>query len=129
MTRIVLAVSLLLAVVVYAAPKRYPVGVGPKPAHALMAATAPGGSLTVARGQVTVNADGSATIALSYANAGGNTVSIRALTVPVSGAVTDQFGNVVSATVPAALATAISTFAAQLDSMVAAAATGGKLNL
>jgi hypothetical protein len=93
-------------------------------------ATAAGGTPTVARQSAAIASDGSATITLVYTNASGVIVHSRIVRVPADGSsVTDQWGNVLASPAPAALVTAISSFTSQLDTMVANAATAGKLAL
>lgn len=91
--------------------------------------TTNGGAFTVTLVHCDVNADGSATVVLRYTSATGHDRGVRALQVPVAGAIVDPDGGVVSATVPAALTTDINTFLTQLNSLLSTAATGGKLDL
>jgi hypothetical protein len=115
------------------APKKFAVGVGaPRAAGApiLRGTTAPGGTLTVNRTVVCFQADGSRTVGLLYANATSQSVSQRTLFVDAACTkVTDNLGNVVSSTGPTTECSAASTYASQLDSTIASAAAGGKLNL
>jgi len=59
----------------------------------------------------------------------GRPFHTRTITIPLTGAVVDQFGTVISASTPGALATALSAFLAQLDTTIATAASQGKLDL
>jgi hypothetical protein len=87
-------------------------------------------SLTVSRQTVHVGNDGSAQIDLVYLTPTGQQLVTRQIMVaPGCGIVTDAFGNVVAATAPAALCTAITSFVGQVDSVIGSAATGNKLNL
>ena len=95
-------------------------------------ATTNAGAFNVSRIGITINTDGSMAVVLSYTNAStGAGVVTRILTVPAdtSKAITDQLGNVVANPVPAALATAISSFLTQVDTSIANGASGNKLNL
>lgn len=88
-------------------------------------------ALSVVRGELSIHPDGSATVELRYLSAAGLIVLSRTMRIPSDPTqpITDGQGNIVAATVPAALASAVSTFASQIDSNIVAAATGGKLNL
>ena len=126
-------VGLLMAAgVVGAAPTikvRTPIVIGRR-AIQVRAATAPGGTLTVGRSFVAVEADNTTRITLGYTNAAGVTVHQRMLLIPADGSkVVDQFGAVLATPAPAALVNAITTFTSQLDTLISNAASGGKLNL
>lgn len=116
------------------APKSFHVGIG-KPAvsrgHRMLAASTSSGTLSVTRAQSCTLLDGSATVTLNYTNASNTVVVTRTISFPANrtNAVTDQFGNVIAATVPAATATAIDSFGSNLDTQIGSAATAGKLNL
>lgn len=114
------------------APRKFSVGIG-APASSgrvVRGATAPGGTLTVARATIVMQADGSQLITLIYTNAASATVSQRTLVIdPACTRVIDSFGNVVSATGPSAECTAATSFLGQVDSTISTAAVGGKLNL
>lgn len=88
-----------------------------------------GGTITVSRGYTNVQASGNVTLQLLYSNPGGTVVHSRLLTIFADGSkIVDQFGNVVANSVPSALANAITSFTAQLDTSIANAAAAGKLN-
>jgi len=92
-------------------------------------ATTSSGTFTVTRNFVQVDSTGAATITLNYVGASGQ-IFTRTLRVDAAGAqVVDQLGNVVATPAPVALMNAISTFASQIDSLIANAATAGKLAL
>lgn len=95
-------------------------------------ATTNAGAFNVSRTRVNMLPDGSCQVGLVYSNVSTSaSVVERTLTIPADSTkpITDQLGNVVTATVPAALANAITAFLAQLDTSIAAGATGGKLSL
>lgn len=131
MRNLIALLALTLVAASPAAPKGYPVHVGPVPSGHILAATATGGTLTVARQTITINPDESMQLVLLYSNAGGLGVSLRTLTIPANQAnpITDQFGNQISASVPSSLGTAITSFLSQMDATIGAGATAGKLNL
>lgn len=112
-------------------PRKFPVGVGaPASGRIIRGATAPGGTLNVARSVACISGDGSQVVNLVYQNAGSATVSTRTLIIdPACTHVVDSLGGVVSATGPSAECTAATSFATQLDSTISTAASGGKLNL
>jgi hypothetical protein len=86
--------------------------------------------LQVARSSVEVAQDGATALLLVYVNAAGNQVATRQINIEAGcGKITDNAGNTLAATTPPALCTAITTFGNQLDSVIANAASGGKLNL
>lgn len=95
-----------------------------------MAATVGSGTLTVSRAGMTFDSSGNLSLVLNYFNASGSQVFTRILTIPANCAnpVTDQYGNVVNATVPAGLCSSITTFVSNVDSTVTSAAGAGKLN-
>jgi hypothetical protein len=127
--------SLLTAAALWAAPsapKRFQVGVGAPSSsgRVVRGATAPGGTLTVTRASVALQADGSQVITLIYTSATSAVVSQRTLLIDSAcSRVLDNLGNVVSATGPAAVCSAATAFATQVDSTISTAASGGKLNL
>jgi hypothetical protein len=127
-----LVVGLLFAFgISLASSPRFRVAVGKDlPPKVVMGATVSGGSPMVNRDNICVRSDGSALIMLAYQLPSGSTTG-RVLFVPANASlpIVDSNSNQVSATVPAALANAISTFASQIDSMIATAAAGGKINL
>ena len=87
-------------------------------------------TLTVTAQAATINADGSASVALLYTNGNGQTVILRTLYVDNAGAhVTDDHGNTITTPAPAALVSAITSFNTQLSSLVSTGAAAGKLNL
>jgi 3-oxoacyl-[acyl-carrier-protein] synthase III len=94
-------------------------------------ATVNGGAFTVSRGPVTIYPDGSTTLVLNYVGANSVTVHSRVVFIPANAAnpIVDQYGNQIAATVPAALATATTSYASQLDTTIGNGATGGKLNM
>ena len=95
-------------------------------------ATTNAGAFTVTRLGIVINPDGSMVLGVQYNNAGSGTPVVdRALLIPAdtSKAIVDQFGNIIASQVPAALATAITTFLAQIDASIASGASGNKLNL
>jgi hypothetical protein len=110
--------------------KRFPIGAG-KIAPGKFGAGITGSGLSVVRTQATVNGDGSTVLVLEYDNAAGNALFHRVITIPANQAspIIDASGNVINSTVPAGLASAITTFATQLDSTISSAAGAGKLNL
>lgn len=113
------------------APQKFTVGVGaPSSGRILRGATAPGGTLTVARASIILQADGSQIVSLIYTNATGAIVSQRTLLVD-SGCtrVVDNLGTVVSASGPTAECSAATAFLTQVDTTINSAASGGKLNL
>jgi hypothetical protein len=127
--------SLLTAAVLWAAPptpKRFPVSVGAPTSNGrvVRGATAPGGTLSVTRASVALQADGSQLITLIYQNSSNVIVSQRTLLIdPGCSRVIDNLGAIVSATGPAAECSALTSFISQLDSTISTAAAGGKLNL
>lgn len=130
----VVAVALLLGGLALAKvpqPKRFNVGMK-TPAKVVRGASTVTSSstLTVARQTVHMANDGATEIDLVYITPGGQQIVTRQAFVAAGcGAVTDAFGNVLAATTPAALCTAITSFAAQLDVVIGSAASGNKLNL
>lgn len=95
-------------------------------------ATTNAGAFTLQRLDTSIGSDGSMTVALQYINASSGAVVVtRRIFVPAAqaNAITDQLGNVIAATVPTALANAVTTFLTQLDSTISTGATGNKLNL
>jgi hypothetical protein len=95
-------------------------------------ATTNAGAFNVARAELTLNADSSAIVVLSYTSvATGAIVVRRILTIPAdhTKAITDQNGAVVAASVPAGLATTLDNIATNLDTTISNGATGNKLNL
>jgi hypothetical protein len=127
--------SMLTAAAIQAAPstpKRFQVGVGAPTSNGrvIRGATAPGGTLTVARASVTLQADGSQVVTLIYTNSANAVVSQRTLLIDSAcSRVIDNLGNVVAAAGPATECSAATSFITQLDSTINTAATGGKLNL
>lgn len=113
-----------------AAPKRFAIGVAP-PAHVVRGALSVAGSgLQVSRLSVELRSDGSTTLVLIYTNASSAQVLARQLTIaPSCGQISDSVGNVLAASTPVALCTAIIVFGTQLDTVIGNAASGGKLNL
>lgn len=83
-----------------------------------------GGSPTASLGGVAINKDGSQTITLFYANTAGQLVSVRTLTID-SGCtrVTDNLGNLVSATGPTAECAAAASFVTSLQTTITSAAS------
>ena len=112
-------------------PRKFSVGVGqPASGRVVRGATAPGGTLTVARASIALQADGSQVITLIYTNGVGAIVSQRTLLIDSAcSRVLDNLGNVVSASGPTAECSAATSFVTQVDSTINTAATGGKLNL
>jgi hypothetical protein len=120
---LLLLVGTALAVPVHVAqPKRDP---------RVRMATVAGSGLDASLQRVEVAPDGSAVIILAYKNGAGQAFSTRTLQVPAnrSNPIMDNRGQQVSATVPAALGNAIDSFNTQLNSMLATAASAGKLDL
>jgi hypothetical protein len=93
--------------------------------------TTNGGAFSVARNTAHLAPDGSLVVQIDYSSPASGMLVSRVLNVPAnpSNPITDAAGNVVSATVPTALANAIAALASQLDSNISAGASGGKLNL
>ncbi len=60
-------------------------------------------------------------------NAAGQVIKTGEVFIPVSGAITDENGNEVNATVPAAYTTARNAFLAQVDALWTTAAGANKL--
>jgi hypothetical protein len=112
-------------------PRKFSVGVGqPASGRVVRGATAPGGTLTVTRASITVQADGSQVITLIYQNGANAIVSQRTLLIDSAcSRIVDNMGNVVLASGPTTECSAASAFITQVDSSINAAATGGKLNL
>ena len=114
------------------APRKFTVGIGApiSGGRVHLGATAPGGTLTVARATIVLQADGSQLVTLVYTNAASASVSQRTLIIdPGCTRVVDSFGNIVSASGPTAECTAATSFLGQVDSTISTAAAGGKLNL
>lgn len=93
------------------------------------AATVAGGNLTVSRSFVTVNGDGSASIGLSYATPSGRVIPRTLFVDAACTRVVDDKGATVANPAPVSLCTDISTFASDLDGLIATGAAGGKLGL
>lgn len=92
------------------------------------AATTNGGLFTVTRQGLEVDNSGGCIVRLLYTSNGKPRFN-RTVIIQAGGAIVDQEGNVISSTVPPALATAISTFTSQIDTQISNAAAGGKLDL
>ena len=90
-----------------------------------------GGTFTATRTAVGIDSTGNMLVTMSYTvTASGRQIHVRTLLVPASGgAITDNFGNVVAASVPGALSTALTSFLSQLDSTISTGAGQGKLDL
>jgi hypothetical protein len=78
------------------------------------------------RGAVVLEADGSERVRVRVTDAGGKLVDLIDVTVPVSGAITDSHGNVLAASVPAAIGTTRTSHLAAIDSAIDGAAAAGK---
>jgi len=89
-----------------------------------------GGTYTVVRNGVVINADGSQVVGLIYTNASNQLVSTKTILIDsaCSHAV-DNLGNVISTPGPTSECTAATTFTSSIDSTIGTAASGGKLNL
>jgi hypothetical protein len=89
------------------------------------------GSFTVTRMSANLDQQGNLMVYLLYTvTSGGKQFHTRTFQVPASGgAISDQFGTVLAASVPGPLAAAVTAFLAQLDSTITNAASGGKLDL
>lgn len=90
------------------------------------------GGFNVTRTNVTVDVSGNWLVTLIYSNATTNKEVVRrVLLIPANSSlpITDQDGNIVAATVPGALSTALTTALSQIDSNVSTGASGNKLNL
>ncbi len=109
-------------------PPKFGVSVG-KPR--LAAGSPVTATLTVARGTIVILGDGSMTLMLKYDGlfSGEHLRQINIPSCAGSAPITDQYGNQLAATQPAALCTAVSSFTGQVDTMISNAAAANKLNL
>lgn len=89
-----------------------------------------GGTLTAVLSSCTVLPDGSAQIGLRYTAPSGRVLT-RGINVPADRAkpILDEGGRVVTAAVPVGLGGAIDAFITQLEGMITAGASAGKLDL
>ena len=94
-------------------------------------ATTNSGAFTISREGTIIGSDGATRLSLQYVGASGHVITERQLSIPADATqpITDQFGTHVTATVPSALANAITAFLSALDSEIAMGAGAGKLDL
>lgn len=94
------------------------------------ATTVSGGTPTIQRAQAVVNRDGSQQITVYYLDSASHVVHVRTLFID-SGCtkVVDNLGKTVSSVGPTAVCNAAAAYASQLDTTIANAAAGGKLDL
>jgi hypothetical protein len=91
----------------------------------------PAVTTNVARQQLIINTSGETMLILQHRTQAGRELSARTIIIPAdrSKPVVDSFGAQLAATVPAALGNAIDEFVTRIDSMIATANAGGKLDL
>ena len=86
----------------------------------------PTGNRTYTRGDIALRADGSMMVPLVVANDAGKTVDRFQVIVPVAGAVVDQDGNQLAASVPAGISNARTSLLNAIDTAIDNAAAAGK---
>lgn len=91
----------------------------------------PSVTTSVTRQQVIINANGETTLILGHKTQAGRELTTRTIIVPAkrTDPVSDSFGAQVTASVPAALGSAIDEFLTRIDAMIATASAAGKLDL
>ncbi len=88
--------------------------------------TQPSGNRTYERGHIALNVDGTMRVGVHVTNDAGKTVDNFEVRVPVSGAITDQDGNQLAASVPVGISSARTSLLSAIDAAIDSAAASGK---
>jgi hypothetical protein len=90
--------------------------------------TQPSAPRTFERTHIRVGVNGAMEVGIAIKNAAGRVIDRFELTLPLSGAVTDNEGNQISANVPGAIGTARTALLTAIDNAIENAAAAGKFN-